>query len=490
MIIDRFLIPLLLWVAARITVLAVSVLQIPVMLRVLLKFTCWMRMSRPFVDVVGDDDGQLRRPVMEILHRLLLRYNVWVQRLRAASASDTPVIEWRSDVDVSGMVVGAVVAAPGSRSIVLRLQSSDRPEFIDDGHCLYHTLSYPLLFPTGATGWHAGMLCWDPQQMRQRRVTLLQWARHLLMHRDAPTFLQRCEKLSLEFYCDLYAQYEARVTAFHSLPRQQAMYRSGSYRAVSDYLSGSNDVNLSDVGRPVVLPSSFVGSPRFYYQLYLDAMALPLRYHKPDLFITITCNPLWPEITAALPTGSHWRFHPDVVGRVFMLKFESILAEITDSQIFGPVLAFVWRVEWQARGLPHIHMLLILEQRLLSPVDIDKIVSAEFPDPVARPDLHEAVQQFMIHGPCDTRQHLKCRSESKDGSCIRQYPKEFVDFTRVLSDGYPEYRRRGRHEGRDGDRVLTDEWVIPHNPYLLERYRCHINVEAAGHIRSCKYVYK
>ena len=93
-------------------------------------------------------------------------------------------------------------------------------------------------------------------------------------------------------------------------------------------------------------------------------------------------------------------------------------------------------------------------------------------------------------GPCDTRLHLKCRAESKDGSCIRQYPKEFVDSTRVLSDGYPEYRRRGRYEGRDGDRVLTDEWVIPHNPYLLERYRCHINVEAAGHIRSCKYVYK
>jgi hypothetical protein len=155
--------------------------------------------------------------------------------------------------------------------------------------------------------------------------------------------------LSLEFYCDLYAQHEARIAAFHSLPRQQSMYRCASYAAVYDQLhrDGCDNSNLNNVGRPMILPSSFVGSPRFYHQLYLDAMALPCRYHKPDLFITITCNPNWPEIAAAVPAGSHWRFHPDIVGRAFMMKFKSILAEITEDEIFGPVLAFVWRVEWQ-----------------------------------------------------------------------------------------------------------------------------------------------
>lgn len=444
------------------------------------------------LQVVGDDDGQLRPPVMAMLHRLLLQHNPWVQRLRAAAEARTPIMEWRSDVDVSGMVLGAVVASSGSRSIMIRLQSTDRPEFIDDGHSLYHTLSYPLLFPTGAPGWHNDMYCWDTMNNVQRRVTLLQWSRHLLMHRDMPTFLQRCERLSLEFYCDLYAQYEARMAAFHSLPRQQALYRSAPYRAVADQLRRDGAVNLGNVGRPCILPSSFVGSPRYYYQLCLDAMALPLRFHKPDLFITITCNPLWPEIAAAIPARSHWRFHPDIVGRVFMMKFHSILAEITDSKLFGEVLAFVWRVEWQARGLPHIHMLLILADRLLSAASIDKIVSAEFPDPVTRPHLHDAVAKFMVHGPCDERPNLSCR-KNKDGSvgpCSRQYPKEFIGATRVLADGYPQYRRRGRYQGLDGDKVITDEWVVPHNPYLLERYRCHINVEVAGHIRCCKYVYK
>ena len=300
-------------------------------------------------DVVGNFAGVLRQPVFHMLHELLLRYNPWVQQLVASATDDTPNVVWQSDIDVSGMVIGAVVAEPGSRSIVIQKRSAARPEFISDGHALYHTLAYPLLFPTGRPGWHDHMMSWDVNTGRQQRVTLLQWSRHLLMHRDTVTFIQKCERLSLEFYCDMYAQHEARLAAFHSLPRQQAMYRCASYAAVHDQLQrdGGDNSNLNNVGRPMILPSSFVGSPRFYHQLYLDAMALPCRYHKPDLFITITCNPNWPEIAAAVPAGSHWRFHPDIVGRAFMMKFKSILAEITEDEIFGPVLAFVWRVEWQ-----------------------------------------------------------------------------------------------------------------------------------------------
>jgi hypothetical protein len=431
------------------------------------------------LEVVGHDDGVLREPVFAILHRLMLHYNPWVSQLRLAVSGNIPVIEWRSDVDVSGMTVGAVVVAPGSRSIVIRRYSSERPEFIHDGHSLYHTLAYPLLFPTGATGWYDGMHCWDTRRGCQRRVTLLEWSRHMIMHRRAPTFVQRCERLALEYYCDLYAQYEARLASFHQLPRQQALYRGASYRAVHDQFQreGVGNANLVNLGKPMVLPSSFVGSPRYYYQLYLDAMALPLRYHKPDLFITITCNPCWPEISRAIPDGSHWRFHPDIVGRVFMLKFASILQEITITEIFGPVLAYVWRVEWQARGLPHIHMLLILAQRVLAVDRIDSIVCAEFPDPMSYPDHHDAVQQFMLHTPCDVRPHLGCRKDRQDGSCARKYPKSLVHSSRIRHDGFPEYRRRGRFTGLDNDRVISDEWVVPHNPYLVTRYRCHINVE-------------
>ena len=59
------------------------------------------------VAVIGHDDDVIRPPVLQELHRMLVAYNPWVQQLRAAAAENVPVIEWRSDVDVSGMMVGA-----------------------------------------------------------------------------------------------------------------------------------------------------------------------------------------------------------------------------------------------------------------------------------------------------------------------------------------------------------------------------------------------
>ena len=135
-------------------------------------------------------------------------------------------------------------------------------------------------------------------------------------------------------------------------------------------------------------------------------------------------------------------------------------------------------------------MLLILANRVLSADRIDSIVSAEFPNPATHPDQHNAVQEYMLHSPCDVRPHLGCRRHSLAGSCKRHFPRSGLTATRIRPDGFPDYRRRMQFQGRDGDRVISDEWVVPHNPYLVTRYRCHINVEVAGHIRSCKYVYK
>jgi hypothetical protein len=70
---------------------------------------------------------------------------------------------------------------------------------------------------------------------------------------------------------------------------------------------------------------------------YLDAVALPRRFGKPDLFITMTANPHWPEITIALPNGSHWTHHPDLVARVFNMKLSAMLDIIVHKQLFGEV---------------------------------------------------------------------------------------------------------------------------------------------------------
>ncbi len=51
--------------------------------------------------------------------------------------------------------------------------------------------------------------------------------------------------------------------------------------------------------------------------------------------------------------------HHDTVSRVFMLKLKSITDDLKNGCVIGAMKAYVYRIEWQARGLPHAHMLLI-----------------------------------------------------------------------------------------------------------------------------------
>jgi len=59
----------------------------------------------------------------------------------------------------------------------------------------------------------------------------------------------------------------------------------------------------SRVGRRIILPTSFIGCPRDMRRRYLDAVALVKRFGKPDIFLTMTCNPRWPEIQQELNLG-------------------------------------------------------------------------------------------------------------------------------------------------------------------------------------------
>ncbi|GFR29131.1 ATP-dependent DNA helicase [Trichonephila clavata] len=56
----------------------------------------------------------------------------------------------------------------------------------------------------------------------------------------------------------------------------------------------------ADVGQLIILPSSFMGSPRYMHEHTQDAMTYVRNYGRPDLFITFTCNPAWSEIANEL----------------------------------------------------------------------------------------------------------------------------------------------------------------------------------------------
>jgi len=69
--------------------------------------------------------------------------------------------------------------------------------------------------------------------------------------------------------------------------------------------------------------------------------------YQPDLFVTVTANPEWDEIKNNLLPGQKPEDRPDLVTRVFWLKFKELRYKIINGQLFGRVQSFVWVIEWQ-----------------------------------------------------------------------------------------------------------------------------------------------
>ena len=211
-------------------------------------------------------------------------------------------------------------------------------------------------------------------------------------------------------------------------------------------------------------------------------MAICWAYRKPDIFLTMTANPNWPEIKEQLlwevdpaADANHQRRRqkasdrPDIVARVFELKQKALKKEIKNG-IFGKVLAMVETVEFQKRGLPHIHLLIFLDpQDRIRANQVDTIVSAQLPDPELHPLLHQTVTNCMLHGPCgNEKPNAPCMV---NGKCSKHYPKEFNDQTIYGENGFPQYARPNneRTVTKNGH-VYDNQNVVPYNPYLSARY--------------------
>ena len=137
-------------------------------------------------------------------------------------------------------------------------------------------------------------------------------------------------------------------------------------------------------------------------QLFQDSMAIIREWGKPDIFLTMTCYPNWPEILAELKDVTNEAEKLTIIARIFRLKLRALLVDILKNQVFGKVKAYMYVVEFQKRGLPHADILLILDEhsKPRTTEDFDHIVSAEIPDINIHPQAYETVTKCMFHVPC------------------------------------------------------------------------------------------
>ncbi|KAH8147156.1 uncharacterized protein LAJ45_08634 [Morchella importuna] len=207
------------------------------------------------------------------------------------------------------------------------------------------------------------------------------------------------------------------------------------------------DFNPEQTGKRIILSRSYTGGDRFMLQLFQDSMAIVRQFGRPSLFVTFTANPKWEEITAEFLPGQTAVDRPDLVARVFHLKQQLLLQEIKRKQIFGRYLGSVWTIEYQKRGLPHMHLLIFLhpDDRFLTAERIDEIVYAGLPDPATDPtgELNAIIKSCMVHGPCgEANMRSPCMASKENGgptSCSKRYPKAYQSETVVQEDGYLKF---------------------------------------------------
>ena len=113
------------------------------------------------------------------------------------------------------------------------------------------------------------------------------------------------------------------------------------------------------------------------------------------MFVTMTCNPSWREITENLPAGQKFYDRPDITSRVFRLKLKEIIQFFKLGKM-GEVIAYLYSVEFQKRGLPHAHILIrSLDGQSIGSNRVDELICAEIPDIDADPELFAIVTRVV-----------------------------------------------------------------------------------------------
>jgi hypothetical protein len=134
---------------------------------------------------------------------------------------------------------------------------------------------------------------------------------------------------------------------------------------------------------------------------------------------------------------------------------------IQHHQNLGNISAFVWRIEYQKRGLPHAHILFWSDFDTHNIAAVEKVINVRSPkvspfldDGQMVSDFQQLIKLYQIH------KHSK-RCRLPDQKCRFRYPQELAEHTRIV--------RYNSHFARDSE----ESNIVPHNPLFLAHFRWH-----------------
>ncbi|CDF38542.1 unnamed protein product [Chondrus crispus] len=290
--------------------------------------------------------------------------------------------------EVAALTPGNEDGEIGRRYIVVRRRgtlNSNGNEVLDPisvSHRVYDPLSYVLLFPNGRDGWYPELRFSSDHDGRRTNITpMMYFGWHFFERAGEFSTILHAERLFQQYLVDQFCKVEAERLSY--LRHNQIQLRSGDYTSLRDSLGDSgraeDEADAVRAGRLFILPSTHIGCDRYMRQQMHDIMAISNQIGHPDIFLTMTCNPSWPEITRALLPNQTPQDRPDLCARVFRLKMKDLMSLVINEEVFGTVVAHV------------------------------RVIGFQKPDP----ELQKVVLKHMIHNPCGEHNPTAVTAEAK-----------------------------------------------------------------------------
>ncbi|XP_059150287.1 uncharacterized protein LOC131937110 [Physella acuta] len=243
-----------------------------------------------------------------------------------------------------------------------------------------------------------------------------------------------------------------------------------------------------------------------YWQTALNELIGQIRcLGPPTYFVTLSCNDLhWLDMRKALlvadgrpdenpnnlttyETQRLIEQFPVVVSRHFMIRLNALMKFVKNNQeVFGGHLKdYWWRIEFQNRGSPHLHMLVWIENHpsFDTPEGIailDQICKCEIP--LESSDLYELVKKCQIHRHTNTCK----KGDNPSLVCRFRFPRPVQAATAMIAETSDEFIRNGGRicllkRGQD------DIWVNSYNPTLLKIWGANMDIQPCGSNESIAY---
>jgi len=241
-----------------------------------------------------------------------------------------------------------------------------------------------------------------------------------------------------------------------------------------------------------VLPKSFKNSKKNQSKKLQNAHSIIKNKGLPTLFITIGLNTAWQELKDAVNRYFEPQYRPEVMARVFKCKLQDIIDDITKEYKFGKPEGWFYSIEFQNKGLPHCHLVVILNENDVpkTVADYDDIVCCEIPCSETQKELFDQVKSNHIHRKCGKGYDMSAPC-LKNGVCSQGFPFALQEETDISNKLKPIHRRR------ENDRTIVidgvsynNQWIENYNPFMLQKFRTPFFIVITPSMKTLEYMFK